>query len=266
MSDRVQLDLILGPSERHITEQDEGARTALADYYLPVIKGVRRSVVFHDCKVRSSDIDLRDEIFDVWVTEQSPDERPYPDAPWKLGAIITTRSPNPLTGINSSLLVSLCVLPMMFQQFWEMAEAPATRAVVHIDAHREATILFVFGIRMEVRARQHPVVAASEERWRVGIEVARWTFRWLIGAAVVFSLTDWIIRSWWLPVREALLRFAISQTVDGGRSISAMGPWGETLVLGLMLVTALGAVVIIAALVFQLAPTLRRAAQRITQS
>jgi hypothetical protein len=65
------------------------------------------------------------------------------------------------------------------------------------------------------------------------------------------------ISDWLSPVRQTLLRVFISQTVDGGRSIAAMGPWGETLALGLMLLE-LGGAVMVAVLVFQLASVLRR--------
>jgi hypothetical protein len=177
----IHLDLILGPSERYIAEQGEGAEAALVDYSLPASKGVRRSVVFHDCKARSNDIDLGGEIFDVWITEQSLDARPYSET-WKLGGITT-----------SPLQAHLYLLPMLFQQFWEMADAPTNGGVVHVEAHRESAILFVFGISMEVRPRQHPVVVASDKRWRELAQIARIAAIWLVAGAVAIGLIYWIV-------------------------------------------------------------------------
>ena len=156
MSDRGSFDLFLGPGKRYIVEQGESAETALPDYDLSAIKGVRRQIEFRDCKIRkknNSDVDLGDETFTVWIVEQSPDVRPYPE-PWKLGAITTSPSQ-----------AFFYLLPRMFEQFWELAEASENSAVVHVEGHREVAILFVFEIGMEVRPRQHPSVAASLINW-----------------------------------------------------------------------------------------------------
>jgi len=186
MSALVGLDLILGSSERYIVEQGEGAEAMYA--HLPAVKGVQRSVVFHDCKVRSSDVDLRNETFDVWITEQSPDNCPYSDAPWKLGAITTTR-----TRHESPLLANLYVLPMAFQQFWEIADTPETEGVVQIQAHRESTVLFVFRLSLEARPRRHPVVVATDRRWRELAQIARMAVIGLVAGAVAISLINWIV-------------------------------------------------------------------------
>jgi hypothetical protein len=53
----------------------------------------------------------------------------------------------------------------MFEQFWELAEASENSAVVHVEGHREAAILFVFEIGMEVRPRQHPAMTAKLINW-----------------------------------------------------------------------------------------------------
>jgi hypothetical protein len=156
MSDYARFDLILGPGKRYIIEHGPDAESVLPKYHLPGIKGVRRRIEFRDCKIgkrhTSGLDDLGDETFSVWIEEQSPDARPY-DEPWKLGAI--TVSPR------------FYLLPMMFEEFWKMAEASQSGCFVTVETHREAAVLFVFTIGMEVLLPQYPVVAASKKRWRV---------------------------------------------------------------------------------------------------
>jgi hypothetical protein len=165
------LDLILGPSERFISEQGEGAHALHAN--LSATPGVQRSIVFRDCKVRSRETDLRDKTFDLyrdktlrlWVTEQSPDDK-------FLGSIGT-----------DGRLARLNPLPVVFQQFWDIADAGETGRVVQVLARRESLNelmdLSVHWLRLPVPPRRHPVVIMIEKRWEEFGKIVSPTIKWI---------------------------------------------------------------------------------------
>ena len=134
--------LSLGRGDRSITDQGEEVETV--DPYIVAHPGARRSVNFLSCKLRGYiEIDgekVYEPSVNVYVQERLPDQPPWSE-PWKIGA---------LNWQYASL--SLCVSPVAFQQFWEMADARENERL-DLDISGQVSPsggLFVFENRLKV--------------------------------------------------------------------------------------------------------------------